>query len=84
MGGCASSGPRTRKTTWSVRVAQGQAVVRVPEGEDPPDIGTDLVDESLTTVGTVVDVFGPVERPYLVVDPDGPAAALLGDVVYVR
>ncbi|MEF8819776.1 MAG: Gar1/Naf1 family protein [Haloferacaceae archaeon] len=71
------------------RAAGGVAVVRVPEpdGEpsDPPDIGTEAVDERLTTVGRVVDVFGPVERPYLAVTAtDGEPARLLGTVVYGR
>ncbi|MFB6304652.1 MAG: H/ACA ribonucleoprotein complex subunit GAR1 [Haloferacaceae archaeon] len=68
------------------RLAQGLLVVRAGEGDDPPDLGTSVVDESLSTVGRVVDVFGPVERPYLAVDPaDGvDRAALVGDPVYAR
>lgn len=51
----------------SVRtIAQGLLVVRAP-GPDVPDIGTDLVDENLDEVGQVVDIFGPVDRPYLAV-----------------
>ena len=71
------------------RAAGGVAVVRTPapdgEPSDPPDIGTEAVDERLTTVGRVVDVFGPVERPYLAVAAaDGDPARLLGTVVYGR
>lgn len=51
-----------------VRVAQGVAVVRLP-GETYPEVGTTVVDEQLDDVGRVVDVFGPVERPYVAVSP---------------
>ncbi|MFT4922509.1 MAG: RNA-binding protein [Haloarculaceae archaeon] len=68
-----------------VRTAQGVAVVRSP-GQQYPAIGTDLVDESLSEVGRVVDVFGPVERPYLAVSPteDRRLATLVGGPVYAR
>lgn len=66
-------------------VAQGVAVVRSPDG-DHPDIGAAVIDDNLDTVGRVVDVFGPVEGPFLVVTPsdDRPPAALLGTVLYYR
>jgi RNA-binding protein len=73
-----------------VRTAQGLAVVRSPDdaGSDDgtPAIGTGVVDESLTDVGRVVDVFGPVERPYVAVSPDDGVrlAALVGSKVYAR
>ena len=68
-----------------VRTAQGLAVVRCP-GTDHPRLGTAVLDEDLETVGRVVDVFGPVERPYLAVSPeDGVAPALLlGRPLYAR
>jgi RNA-binding protein len=69
----------------AVRTAQGVLVVRSPD-ERTPDIGTEVVDESLATVGRVVDVFGPVERPYLAVSPDDGVrlATLVGSPVYTR
>lgn len=70
-----------------VRVAQGLAVVRTPEGDDdPPAIGTRVVDESLDAVGEVVDVFGPVSRPYVAVTPDDGSSLtrLVGDPLYAR
>lgn len=88
-----------RRVGEVVRVAQGVAVVRCPAGGettdgtgDVPPIGTDVIDESLAVVGRVVDVFGPVDRPYLAVTPadedsaagEGSPAELLGRVVYVR
>lgn len=66
------------------RVAQGLAIVRGAGAE--PRIGTEVVDEGLDDVGTVVDVFGPVEDPFVAVDPaDGVnLATRIGDPLYVR
>ncbi|WP_440007597.1 H/ACA ribonucleoprotein complex subunit GAR1 [Halomicrococcus sp. SG-WS-1] len=68
-----------------VRTAQGLAVVRTP-GEEYPDLGTEVVDEQLDAVGRVVDVFGPVDRPYLAVSPseDVALASLVGSKLYAR
>jgi len=67
------------------RVAQGLAIVRAP-GEEYADVGTTVVDETLATVGSVVDVFGPVDRPYLAVSPDDDVhlPGLVGAVLYAR
>jgi RNA-binding protein len=68
-----------------VRTAQNLAVVRC-DGADHPDVGATAVDERLDEVGRVVDVFGPVERPYLALTPAGGRSlpALLGSSLYVR
>lgn len=68
-----------------VRTAQGLAVIRSPD-ETHPDIGTDVIDENLDAVGRVVDVFGPVDRPYVAVSPDSDVQLplLLGSVVYAQ
>jgi len=68
-----------------VRVAQGLAIVRLPD-DSTPDLGTEVIDESLSTVGRVVDVFGPVDRPYVAVSPASGtrAADLLGTKLYAR
>lgn len=68
-----------------VRTAQGIAVVRSPD-DSHPDIGVRVVDENLDDVGRVVDVFGPVDRPYLAVAPDEGVhlPALLSKPVYSR
>jgi RNA-binding protein len=68
-----------------VRVAQGVAVVR-SDDDSHPSIGADVIDESLDDVGRVVDVFGPVERPYLAVTPadDPHLPGLVGTVLYAR
>lgn len=67
------------------RIAQGVAIVRCPDGDHPP-IGAAVVDERLEVVGRVVDVFGPVERPYLAVTPKGSVSlpSLLGQKLYTR
>jgi len=67
------------------RIAGGVLVVRA-DGDRTPDLGTETVDDQLTPVGSVVDVFGPVERPFFALSPvgDRPLAELLGDPIYVR
>ncbi len=51
-----------------VRTAQGLAVVRSSD-DDYPDVGSEVVTDDLETAGSVVDVFGPVGRPYVAVSP---------------
>jgi len=68
-----------------VRTAQNLAVVRCTDA-DHPDIGAAAIDERLDDAGRVVDVFGPVERPYLAVSPGSSRSlpSLLGETLYVR
>jgi RNA-binding protein len=68
-----------------VRTAQGIAVIRAPD-ETYPNIGTNVIDENLDTVGRVVDVFGPVDQPYVAVSPaeDVQLPLLLGNLIYTR
>jgi RNA-binding protein len=87
-----------RRAGKAVRTTQGLVILRAPpdtvprpvDRDDPdlgdlPAIGDEVVDSSLTSVGRVVDVFGPVERPYLAVTPDRRApASVLGERLYVR
>jgi RNA-binding protein len=67
------------------RTAQGLAIVRC-ESTDRPDIGVEAVDESLSAVGRVVDVFGPVSRPYVAITPaEGVSLPpLVGEKLYAR
>ncbi|MEF8827433.1 MAG: Gar1/Naf1 family protein [Halolamina sp.] len=67
------------------RTAQGLAVVRCDDA-DHPEIGTPVVDESLNSVGRVVDVFGPVSQPYVAVSPNNRSglAELVGSKLYAR
>lgn len=68
-----------------VRIAQGLAVVRSPDGSYP-EIGTMVIDEDLEPVGRIVDVFGPVSRPYIALTPDDDVRLplLLGKAIYAR
>ncbi|MUW14974.1 H/ACA RNA-protein complex component Gar1 [Halorubrum sp. CBA1125] len=75
-----------RRVGTVVRTAGGLAIARADPGEEPPQIGATVVDESLDTVGRVVDVFGPVDRPYVAVTPsdDAGIATLVGGKLYAR
>jgi RNA-binding protein len=66
-------------------VAGGVVVARADD-ESTPGIGGEVVNESLDRVGSVVDVFGPVERPYVAVSPDEGVrtATLVGKRLYAR
>lgn len=67
------------------RIAQGVAVARATDDDHLPEVGDEVVDESLDVVGRVVSVFGPVDRPYVVVDPaDVDPAALFDEALYAR
>ena len=68
-----------------VRAAGGLAIVRSPDGGHP-DVGVDVVDADLDAVGRVVDVFGPVDRPFVAVTPGGARnpASLIGSRLYER
>ena len=74
-----------RRVGEVVRVAQGLAIVRSSD-DAASELGSELIDERLDPVGRVVDVFGPVDRPYLAVSPNGDVtlAALLGEKLYAR
>ena len=68
-----------------VRTAQGLAILRSPD-ESYPRLGTELVDSNLDTVGQVVDIFGPVEEPYVALSPASGVdlPLLLGEKLYAR
>jgi len=74
-----------RRVGEVVRIAQGLAVIRCPDDEYPA-VGTNVVTDDLTTAGSVVDVFGPVERPYVAVSPadDRRLATLVGQRLYAQ
>ncbi|WP_265111627.1 H/ACA ribonucleoprotein complex subunit GAR1 [Halosolutus halophilus] len=77
-----------RRIGQVVRTAQGLAILRADDGDetDRDAIGTTVLDESLDEVGRVVDVFGPVDRPYLAVTPDEDVhlPSLVGSTLYAR
>jgi len=73
-----------RRVGEVVRSSQGLAVLRSSDAS-APDFGTVVVDENLTEIGRIVDIFGPVDSPYVAVSPETDTPArLLGDVLYAR
>jgi RNA-binding protein len=66
-------------------VAGGVVVARADEGVRP-DLGSEVIDESLDRIGRIVDVFGPVGRPYVAITPDDDVrtAPLVGERLYAR
>ncbi|WP_436343632.1 H/ACA ribonucleoprotein complex subunit GAR1 [Natronorubrum sp. FCH18a] len=86
-----------RRVGSVVRTAQGLAVLRTDDTDGDrsatgssdavhDEIGTMVLDDSLETVGRVVDVFGPVDRPYIAVTPDAGVhlPSLVGSTLYAR
>ena len=72
-----------RRAGTVVEVAQGLLVC---QAADDVEIGTTVLDDSLTDVGRIVDVFGPVDEPYFAVtpSPDVHPPQLVGERVYTR
>lgn len=67
-----------------LRVAQGMLIASDPEG-GVPAVGTQVIDEALEPVGEVVDVIGPVAKPYVVIDPTiEDKSSMLNRRVYAR
>ena len=54
-----------------------------------PKLNSIVVDKSLNRIGTIVNVFGPVNHPYFLVKgfkrtPDSEIRALVNERVYIR
>lgn len=66
------------------RVSQGKGLVTVEDAV--PSINDTVVDETLTEIGTVVDLIGPTESPYAVIAPVEEIALvdLLNTRLYLR
>lgn len=66
------------------QVTQSLIILRADRAHT--EIGTELIDAELTVVGTVVDVFGPVERPYIAVSPNDTVhpPSVLGEPLYAQ
>lgn len=59
----------------------GNAIVKT---ENPPKLGSEVVDENLNSVGKVFDIIGPVSAPYAVIKPTvREPAKLLNRPVYL-
>ncbi|AHF99455.1 H/ACA RNA-protein complex protein Gar1 [Halostagnicola larsenii XH-48] len=78
-----------------VRISQGLVILKsdaessgaTGDRDDVDDaIGTMVLDDSLSNVGRVVDVFGPVDRPYYAVTTDDGVhqPSLVGTTLYAR
>jgi RNA-binding protein len=67
------------------KTAQGLAIVSL-DSDDTPEIGLMVLDESLSTVGRIVDVFGPVAEPYVAITPTGGSTLtdLVGTTLYAE
>ncbi len=52
----------------------------------PPSIGSRIVNESNSLVGTVIDVFGPVDKPFVSIKPATSIepSAILQQTLFVR
>tara|TARA_B110000263_G_C15268976_1_gene492494 strand:- start:204 stop:425 length:222 start_codon:yes stop_codon:yes gene_type:complete len=59
------------------------AIVR-GNNETCPDIGTKVVDERLEEMGYVVDIIGPISRPYIVVKTKMNDENMVGKRLYSR
>ncbi len=67
-----------------IRTAGGMAIARSPD-DSHPEIGAQIIDESLSRVGEVVDVMGPTSKPYIVINPTtGSPESLLNEPLYSR
>jgi RNA-binding protein len=47
--------------------------------ENPPKIGSEVVDENLNVVGRIFDIIGPVSSPYAVIKPKVKDPAVLAN-----
>lgn len=67
------------------RIGQGRGIVRMNDAE-LPSIGQTVVDESLSSVGTVIDIIGPTDAPLVVVDPGDSVDLVehIGERLYLR
>ncbi len=55
----------------------GNAIVKATD--NPPKIGSEVVDENLTVIGRIFDIIGPVSAPYAVIKPNVREPAKLVD-----
>ncbi len=67
------------------KFSQGLLVVR-SDSVAYPSLGTAVIDEQLEEVGTIVDVIGPVDRPFVIVSPldKSNMEPLLNQRIYTR
>lgn len=68
-----------------VKISQGLLVVR-SDTESYPNVGSNVIDAQLVPVGSVVDIIGPKNRPFIIVSPEesGELAPYLNSRLYTR
>ncbi len=72
-----------RRLGKSLHTVGAVTVVR-SELDSRPPLDVDVVDSSLDRVGKTVDVFGPVEKPYVSVVVDSRRRIEPGSKLYIR
>ena len=72
------------KRIGEVKTITGSIAIVQGEDQTRPKIGTKVIDEKLENVGRIVDVIGPVSRPYMVIKIKEGAKSILKKRVYSR
>jgi rRNA processing protein Gar1 len=55
------------------------------ESGTPPPLGSKVFDSNLHPIGVILDVFGPIQSPYLSIKPEVPFPQKnIGRVIYVE
>lgn len=74
-----------RRVGTATGVVQHLIIAR-SDDDEKPRVGSTVIDDQLESIGTVVDVFGPVSQPYIAISPDETASVsrLIGTRLYAR
>ena len=70
-------------------IVRGDKIKPENVSDSLPKLNSIVVDKSLNRIGTIVNVFGPVNHPYFLVKgfkrtPDSEIRALVNERVYIR
>ena len=72
------------KRIGEVKTITGSIAVVQGEDQTRPKIGIKVIDEKLEKVGHIVDIIGPVSRPYIVIKIRGGVKDILKKRLYSR
>ena len=72
------------KRIGEVKTITGSIAIVQAEDQTRPKIGTKVIDEKLENVGRIVDVIGPVSRPYMVIKIKEGTKSILKKRLYSR
>ena len=72
------------KRIGEVKTITGSIAIVQSEDQTRPKIGTKVIDEKLENVGRIVDVIGPVSRPYMVIKIKEGTKSILKKRLYSR